>query len=118
VDQTGQLALQIGFAPGQVGVTVSDSVGQPFAGAITVMIPSVRNRVDLYKTATTDQSGQVVFTGVAPGDYKVIAWEDVPQGAYLNSDYVQPYEDRGQSVHVDRTSSVSAQLKVIPRNQQ
>jgi hypothetical protein len=118
VDQTGQLALQIGFAPGQVGVTVSDSVGQPFAGAITVLIPSVRNRTDLYKTATTDQSGQVVFTGVAPGDYKVIAWEDVPQGAYLNSDYVQPYEDRGQSVHVDRTSSVSAQLKVIPRNQQ
>jgi len=118
VDQTGQLALQIGFAPGQVGVTVSDSVGQPFAGAITVLIPSVRNRVDLYKTATSDQSGQVVFTGVAPGDYKVIAWEDVPQGAYLNADYVQPYEDRGQSVHVERTSSVSAQLKVIPRNQQ
>jgi uncharacterized surface anchored protein len=80
VDQTGQLALQIGFAPGQVGVTVSDSVGQPFAGAITVLIPSVRNRVDLYKTATSDQSGQVVFTGVAPGDYKVIAWEDVPAG--------------------------------------
>jgi uncharacterized protein (DUF2141 family) len=118
VDQTAQLALQIGFAPGQVGVTVSDSVGQPFAGAITVLIPAVRNRVDLYKTATTDQSGQVVFTGIAPGDYRVIAWEDVPQGAYLNADYVQPYEDRGQSVHVDRTSSVSAQLKVIPRNQQ
>jgi len=118
VDQTAQLALQIGFAPGQVGVTVSDSVGQPFAGAITVLIPSVKTRVDLYKTATSDQSGQVVFTGVAPGDYKVIAWEDVPQGAYLNADYVQPYEDRGQSVHVDRTSSVSAQLKVIPRNQQ
>jgi hypothetical protein len=118
VDQSSQLALQIGFAPGQVGVTVSDSVGQPFAGAITVLIPAVRNRVDLYKTVTSDQSGQVVFTGVAPGDYKVIAWEDVPQGAYLNADYVQPYEDRGQSVHVDRTSSISAQLKVIPRNQQ
>jgi hypothetical protein len=118
VDQSAPLSLQIGFAPGQVAVTVHDAASQPFAGAITVLIPSARGRRDLYKTATSDQSGQVIFTNVAPGDYKVIAWEDVPQGAYLNADFVQPYEDRAQSVHVDRSSSVSAQLKVIPRNEQ
>ena len=118
MDQSSPLALQIGFTPGQVGVSVTDSVGQPFSGAITVLIPAVRNRMDLYKTATSDQSGQVAFTGIAPGDYKIIAWEDVPQGAYLNADYVQPYEDRGTSVHVDRSSSITVQLKVIPRNQQ
>jgi len=118
VDQSSPLALQIGFTPGQVGVSVTDSVGQPFSGAITVLIPAVRSRIDLYKTATSDQSGQVAFTGIAPGDYKIIAWEDVPQGAYLNADYVQPYEDRGTSVHVDRSSSITVQLKVIPRNQQ
>jgi uncharacterized surface anchored protein len=118
VDQSAQLALQIGFTPGQVAVSVTDPVGQPFPGAITVLIPAARNRVDLYKTATSDASGQVAFAGVAPGDYKVIAWEDVPQGAYLNADFLQPFEDRAQSVHVDRSSSVSAQLKVIPRNEQ
>lgn len=118
IDQTAQLALQIGFTPGQVAVTVTDPVGQPFSGAITVLVPATRNRVDLYKTVTSDQSGQAVFAGVAPGDYKVIAWEDVPQGAYLNADFLQPYEDRAQSIHVDRASAVSAQLKVIPRNEQ
>lgn len=118
VEATAQLALQVGFSPGQIAVSVTDPTGQPFAGAITVLIPAVRNRVDLYKQATSDQSGVVNFTGVAPGDYKIIAWEDVPQGAYLNSDFVQPYEDRAQSVHIDRTSSITAQLKVIPRNQQ
>jgi hypothetical protein len=118
VDQSAQLALQIGFSPGQVAVSVTDSVAQPFSGAITVLIPAVRSRVDLYKTATSDQTGQVLFTGVAPGDYKIIAWEDVPQGAYLNADFVQPYEDRAQSVHVDKAGAVSAQMKVIPRNQQ
>jgi hypothetical protein len=118
VDQSGSLALQVGFSPGQVAVGVADSVGQPFSGAITVLIPSVRNRTDLYRTVTSDQSGQVVFTGVAPGDYKVIAWEDVPQGAYLNADFVAPYEDRAQSIHVDRASSTAAQVKVIPRDGQ
>jgi hypothetical protein len=118
VDQSSPLALQIGFNAGQIGVSVTDSLAQPFAGAITVLIPAARNRLDLYKTATSDASGQVVFTGVAPGDYKILAWEDVPQGAYLNADFVQPYEDRAQSVHVDRGGAISAQMKVIPRNQQ
>ena len=118
VDQSSPLSLQIGFNAGQIGVNVTDSLSQPFSGAITVLIPAVRTRLDLYKTATSDSSGQVVFTGVAPGDYKILAWEDVPQGAYLNSDFVQPYEDRAQSVHVDRGGAISAQMKVIPRNQQ
>ena len=118
IDQSAPLALQVGFSPGQVAVSVADSVGQPFSGAITVLIPAARSRADLYKQATSDQSGQVTFTGVAPGDYKVFAWEDVPQGAYLNADFIQSFEDRGTSVHVDRASSISAQLKVIPRNQQ
>jgi len=118
VDASAQLSLQIGFNPGQIVVSVTDAASQPFAGAITVLIPAVRNRVDLYKQATSDQSGGVNFAGVAPGDYKIIAWEDVPQGAYLNADFVQPYEDRAQSVHIDRTSSITAQVKVIPRNQQ
>jgi hypothetical protein len=118
VDATGTLSLQVGFSPGSVTGTVTDNRGQPFASAITVLIPSVRNRLDLYKTANSDQAGNVNFTNVAPGDYKVIAWEDVPQGAYLNADFVQPFEDRAQSVHVDRNTSPAVQLKVIPRNEQ
>ena len=37
-----------------------------------------------------------------PCDYKVIAREDVPKGAYFDTDFLQAYEDRAQSVHVDR----------------
>ena len=118
VDSAGTLALQIGFAPGTVTGTVTDNTGQPFPGAITVLIPAARNRRDLYKTTNSDQSGSVNFSNVAPGDYKLIAWEDVPQGAYYNADFVQPYEDRAQSVHVERNTSPSVQLKVIPRNDQ
>jgi hypothetical protein len=118
VDQGGVLAIQIGFSPGQVTGTVSDNTGKPFAGAITVLIPAAKNRLDLYKTANSDQNGAVSFTNVAPGAYKVIAWEDVPQGAYTNADFVAPFEDRGQSVNVDRNTAPNVQIRVIPRNQQ
>jgi hypothetical protein len=118
VDQTGSLSLQLGFSPGQVIGGVTDNVGQPFPAAITVLIPAARGRTDLYKTANSDANGRVTFTNVAPGDYKVIAWEDVPQGAYLNADFVAPFEDRAQSVHVDRNTSPSFQVRVIPRSEQ
>lgn len=118
IEQSAALSLQVGFTPGQISVAVTDNVGQPFPGAITVLIPSTRSRSDLYKTATSDPSGQVTFTGVAPGDYKILAWEDVPQGAYLNADFLAPFEDRGQAIHVDRGGVVSAQLKVIVRGDQ
>src|SRR5262252_10191190 len=87
VDQGAPLSVQIGFTSGQGSVSVTDNVGQPFAGAITVLIPSSRARTDLYKNATSDQNGQATFTSVAPGDYKLIAWEEIPQGAYLNADF-------------------------------
>jgi hypothetical protein len=118
VDQTGTLSLQLGFSPGQVSGEVTDSAGRPVPAAITVLIPTARGRTDLYKTTNSDANGRVNFTNVAPGDYKVIAWEDVPQGAYLNADFVAPYEDRAQSVHVDRNTSPSFQVRVIPRNEQ
>lgn len=118
VDQASPLALQIGFNPGQVGGTVMDNTGQPFQGAIAALIPSARSRVDLYKTSTSDAAGKISFTGVAPGDYKVIAWEDIPQGAYLNADFVAPFEDRAQTVHVDRDSAPGVQVRVIPKDAQ
>jgi hypothetical protein len=99
-------------------VTVTDNVGQPFPGAITVLIPSAKNRQDLYKMTNSGQDGRANFTGVAPGDYKVIAWEDIPQGAYLNADFVAPYEDRAQTLHVDPNSAPAVQLRVIPREVQ
>ena len=84
---------------------------------MAVLIPSTKNRMDLYKTANTDPSGRVNFTGVAPGTYKLFSWEDVPQGAYLNQEYVTPFEDRGQLVTVVRDSAVNVQARIIPKDE-
>ena len=48
-----------------------------------VLVPSEprRERSDLYKIGTSNESGTVHFSSVAPGDYKVFAWDNVPVDA-------------------------------------
>ena len=115
-DQSLPLQLQIGFTPGRVDATVNDNRDQPFPGALCVLVPSARNRTELYKTATTDQYGKCGFANIAPGDYKLFAWEDSPQGAYQDALYLSRFEERGQAIRVDKSGSATMQIRVIPAN--
>ena len=67
-----------------------------------MLVPAARNRIDLYKTASTDQYGRFTFSNVAHGDYRVFAWEDIPQGAYMDAAYVARFEDRGIAARVEK----------------
>src|SRR5688572_10076075 len=115
-DEGSRLVLRLGFAPGQVAGTATNQAGQPFGAATTVLVPSARNRMDLYRTATSDQQGRFTFSNVPPGDYKVLAWEDVPRGAYTDPDFLKNYEDRGRSITIDKGETETVQIAVIPAN--
>jgi hypothetical protein len=113
-DQSLPLSLQIGFAPGRVEGTVVDGRDQPFPGVNCVLVPSARKRTELYRTASTDQYGRCAFANVIPGDYKIFAWEDIPQGAYMDAAYISRFEDRGLVARVEKNGLVSTQIRVIP----
>ena len=58
--------------------------------------------------------GGNIFRGVAPGDYRLFAWESTPPNAYQNANFIRKYESRAKLVHVGQGGSVTAQLTVIP----
>jgi len=113
-NQNLPLQLQIGFTPGRLDGTAADARDQGFPGATCVLVPSARNRNDLYKVATTDQYGKFSIANVPPGEYKLFAWEAIPQGAYLDPSYLSRFEDRGQAIRVDKGGSDTIKLRVIP----
>jgi hypothetical protein len=90
---------------------------QPYSGATVSLVPDPPHRGEMhfYKLTSTDQSGRFILDGVAPGDYKVFAWESVEHVAYANSDFLQPFELRGESAHVSRGSRVTVNLTLIPK---
>jgi protocatechuate 3,4-dioxygenase beta subunit len=89
---------------------------KPFTGAAVVLVPApdLRKQNRLYNSTTTDQNGQFSIRGVAPGDYKLFAWESMAQGAYQDPDFLRLYEDQGRSIHVGEGSRLNQQLELIP----
>src|SRR5262245_14894045 len=109
------LEIMIGTTNSVVEGGVSDEGGRPAAGIQVVLVPSDRRmRIDLFRTATTDQGGRYNFKGVAPGDYKLFAWEDVEPFGYFDPVFLEKHETAGAPIHVEQNQSVSTNLRVIP----
>jgi len=70
-----------------------------------------------YRRSMTDQSGRFFMKSVIPGDYKVFAFEDLERGASLNPDFLQPFEDRAQIVHLQEGADLNLRLQAIPASE-
>lgn len=122
----GGVAVDTKQAQGMLEITVSangasvDGViskgGQPFPGATVAIVPDPPHRSErrLYKSTSSDQNGHFLLQGLSPGDYKVFGWEKIEAGAYASPEFLQPYEQQAQSVHVAEGSHNSVQVDLIP----
>lgn len=110
------LEIRIAAVAGVVDGTATDDHAAPVAGATVALIPASDRaaRLDLFKTATADQSGRFAFRGVPPGEYKLFAWSDIEPGSYFDPAILEPYESRGTAIHVGNNDSVTKSLTVIP----
>src|SRR5439155_2068567 len=81
-----------------------------------VLIPAEqRDRSDLYRTASTDDSGRFALTDVAPGDYKLFAWEALDPYAYFDPKILEPFEQQGKPVHVAESTTANVEVEIIPK---
>jgi hypothetical protein len=111
----GTLEITISGNGGQIEGTAADSKQKPASGAVVALVPDDprRERLMLFKTTVTDTTGHFSITGVAPGEYKLFAWEQIEEGAYQDPEFLKPYENQGQAVTIREGSRETAQLKVI-----
>jgi len=99
----------------QIDGVVTDDKNQTLPGVQAVLVPNQnRDRTDLFKAAATDQSGRFVIRDVAPGDYKLFAWDALDNFGYFEPDFIRRYESAGKAVHVDESAHLNIDTKVIP----
>jgi hypothetical protein len=87
----GWLEVMLNADGGRVdGLVLNDD--KPFSGATVVLVPGSDRRKEerLYKSTTTDQNGQFSVRGIAPGDYKLFAWEGIEEGAHQDPEFLPP----------------------------
>jgi hypothetical protein len=106
------------------GTVLDPALLNPVARATVVLVPagnSRRTNFALYRTTTSLQDGTFSLHGIAPGEYKVFAWETVTAGAWENEEFLRRFEDRGTTVRLEANALLGpvaaepVRLKVIPR---
>ena len=98
----------------QIDGTVLDDRGQPIRGILVVLVPD-RNRdhTELFKTATTDQTGHYSIRGIPPGDYKLFAWETLESFGYFDPELLKQSESQGKIIHINESSKLNQDIRSI-----
>ncbi|HEY4085882.1 MAG TPA: carboxypeptidase-like regulatory domain-containing protein [Bryobacteraceae bacterium] len=97
------IEVVFGSDGGRVEGVVSDPDGKPAPAATVVLIPNeaaLRTRPDHTPSVTTTHAGHYELKGIAPGGYKLFAFENIEKDTWLDPDVLRDYESRGAPVNV------------------
>jgi hypothetical protein len=112
---SGALELVVSARGGLLDGVVTDEQRRPLPGIQTVLIPdNLRHRPELFKRVLSDANGRFNISGIAPGDYRIFAWEDLEDYAYFDPSVLQRFETRGKPVRISESSRQTMDLTVIP----
>jgi protocatechuate 3,4-dioxygenase beta subunit len=115
-DQRADIDLVISPMGGYVEGLVLDDSGQPIPGAAVVLVPddSRRNLADLFRKSTSDKDGKFRIRGVPPGDYELLAFDDVDLNELISQpEVLRRFDDRAVRFAVEEQTDYSTALKII-----
>jgi hypothetical protein len=109
-----RLDIVIGTKGGTMSGTVVDERNAPVAHATVVAVPDIaRDRIDLYKSATSDASGRFEVRGLAPGDYEFLALEQIEPGAWQSAEALRADDGRGRRMRITEGATMAGDLRLI-----
>lgn len=110
-----RLEVVVSRNTGRLEGIVIDQRQQPVEAVEVTLIPDQpRERHELYRKAQTDNTGHFVIDELAPGDYKVFAWEDIEPFSYFDPAVLKKHEQSGTNVRVGEASSSIVTVRLIP----
>ena len=110
-----ELKILIGLDGGRIGGAVFDRNNQRFPGAQVILVPESesRFRLDRYRYAVAGEDGTFSLRGIAPGEYKLFAWDSIEANGELNTEYMRGYEPFGTTVRIASGENPALPLRVI-----
>jgi hypothetical protein len=73
----------------------------PDPTVVLVPEPSLRANPMLYRSVHPADDGTFTLTNIPPGTYKLFAWDGVLLTAWMNADFIKPFEARGTQIKIE-----------------
>jgi len=120
VDSGPTEPLEFTLSSGTTNVrgTALDEQQQSVTGARVVLVPEppARHNIRLYRYGTSPQNGAFQFLSVAPGEYKVFAWDAALGQREYATEFLARIETFGQRLTVKPDTPVTGvRVQMIPR---
>ena len=110
-DLQSELEVVIGTDGAVIRGVVRTSGLQPVSSAkIVLMSPAGRTQLRVFQSATSDSQGVFSLVGIAPGEYRLLALQDIPIGAESTPEFLSNYESDSKTVVVQRNGRLDVVL--------
>jgi len=103
----GRLEVVVGDDSGAVDGVVQDTDGQPVRATVMAIQDGRSPR-----NITTGTDGHFRIANLAPGDYRIYAWDDITQVEYADSEWMKHQGGNGQSMTVSPGQTASLKLEL------
>jgi hypothetical protein len=113
----GPLEIVVDEKSGELPGIAVNAGGAAMPNVVVALVPDsllLKQRSDLYRSATTDIRGRFKMQAVPPGSYKVFAWEYVDPGIWHDAEFMRAYEASGKLVRVTEGRNPEVQVTVTP----
>jgi hypothetical protein len=112
---SGPVMIALGTDVGEVEGSVKKANGDAAVRVRVTLIAygSHLSRIDLSRSGFTDEQGKFHLRNVAPGEYRIFAWEDVQFGAPQDPDFRKPFEKQSAAVKMEPNGHETVELTAI-----
>jgi hypothetical protein len=113
---TEPLTITVRGDAGRITGTATSADGKVGTDTTVVLVPErqLRRNSMLFATARPDETGRFSMTRLAPGTYKLFAWEGVLNTAWLNAEFLSGQEDRGIPLTIDPDAVRDVRITATP----
>jgi hypothetical protein len=105
------LAITVGADGARVDGNTLDKDDNPFEGAVVALIPM--DGTSAPRSMISGSRGAFHLAGVPPGEYKLMAWDDVGRDDLEIPDFLKRFESQGTPVKLSASGTATVSIRVI-----
>jgi Carboxypeptidase regulatory-like domain len=110
----GAVEVIVGMNAGRLEGMVKDLSGSRRASLVMVPAEQRTTAFRSVKTAVSDAAGRFTMDGIAPGDYRLFAFEEADFRQLQDSAFLDFFEKSATSIHVGAGATVNVEIAAIP----